>query len=167
MPENEKVRDFLAGILNDKLKAGKAVVVATSNMREDFTAAANYLSNIVVSLKTRARHIASFDRGGRFEHGGRGGRGGREGGRGRPSGLGGRERSKFVLKENYTNKEWYDMTNEQRQKAKDMCASQKLSKRNKEDCNVSFAETETEQEEEEKAGAGDQFFHRTHKKAKK
>lgn len=124
--ETKKVKDFLDGITEPSLQPVKFTIAGFPNLMNNFTEAANYISQIVdLNRKTESitRQVSAIGgRGGRGyggrgrtqgERGGRGGRGGR--GRGRGRGRGGRGNTSPNAGRWITSDQWHSMSEEERE----------------------------------------------------
>ena len=129
VPEPRRIRIFTQGIRETRLQTAVATVLATPNLRGDFTAAVNYISQFVDlhAAHAQATHrVVSATgrggggRGGRGFYGGRGrggrfGRGGGRGGRGHFGGRGrGRGRGGHVENRYYQPEEWAQLSPDER-----------------------------------------------------
>ncbi len=122
IPENKKVRDFLEGITCPRLEQAKLYVLGSPTHLMDFTATANYISQVsdtVNQYQGPGRQISSATTdGGRGGGRGRGrgrGRGGGRGGGGRGGGRGAKGGSSNYL----PYKEWMALSEEEKNKRRE------------------------------------------------
>jgi hypothetical protein len=152
--QKRKIRILMQGISDNRLRTGKATVLANPNIYTDFETVVNFLATLLdeeqsksVETRSHQRNVSVIrlnsgnqsdnrtGRGGRSGRGagrGRGGRGGRTG-----RGHGGRHNNSNVSDRSYTREVWLALSFKDRQKVRDLRA-----KRNRE-MNSSSISTDT------------------------
>jgi hypothetical protein len=143
--QQRKIRILMQGISDNRLRTGKATILANPNIYTDFETVVNFLTTLLdeeqsmaVATRSHQRNVSAIrinlnnqnegrsgrgtGRSGRNPGRGRGGRGGRSG-----RGHGGRHHGSNVTDRSYTREEWLALSFEDKQKVRDL-----RSKRNRE-----------------------------------
>jgi len=123
--ESKKVRKLTTAIRDPTLKAATAAVLASEDLKTNYTKALNYISVLHDTERNQVplrRNISSLQGGTGRGRGGRGGRGGRSGGRGgRGRGRGDGGTSAFNPNDpgrNYTPREWSSLSADEKAKVR-------------------------------------------------